>query len=405
MNYQDTVNWMFQQLPMYQSKGKSAFKKDLNNTIQLSKHLGEPHKRFKTIHVGGTNGKGSTSHMLASILREAGYKVGLYTSPHLKDFRERIRINGKVVSKQFVIGFIKRNKAFLEANSLSFFEMTVGMAFDYFEKQKVDIAVVEVGLGGRLDSTNIITPELSIITNIGFDHTQFLGDTLKQIASEKAGIIKDNIPVVVGETHPETETVFKQKASSTNSEIHFADQSVNDILESDLKGLYQTHNIKTVIKSIELLKSSGYKISESQLRNGLLNVVKNTNLQGRWQVLGTQPKIICDTAHNKEGLTYVMKQLNEERFKNLYIVFGVVNDKDLKPIFPILPKHAKYYFCKPNVPRGLSEDELRIKFSKNGLIGKAYKSVEEAINAAKSKANKDDLIYVGGSTFVVAEII
>ncbi|MFC0604773.1 bifunctional folylpolyglutamate synthase/dihydrofolate synthase [Winogradskyella pulchriflava] len=405
MNYQDTVNWMFQQLPMYQSKGKSAFKKDLNNTIQLSRHLDEPHKRFKTIHVGGTNGKGSTSHMLASILQEAGYKVGLYTSPHLKDFRERIRINGKVVSKQFVIGFIKRNKAFLEANSLSFFEMTVGMAFDYFEKQKVDIAVVEVGLGGRLDSTNIITPELSIITNIGFDHTQFLGDTLKQIASEKAGIIKDNIPVVVGETHPETETVFKQKASSTNSEIHFADQSVNDILESDLKGLYQTHNIKTVIKSIELLKSSGYKISESQLRNGLLNVVKNTNLQGRWQVLGTQPKIICDTAHNKEGLTYVMKQLKEERFKNLHIVFGVVNDKDLKPIFPILPKNAKYYFCKPNVPRGLSEDELRIKFSKNGLIGKAYKSVEEALNAAKSKANKDDLIYVGGSTFVVAEII
>ncbi len=257
MNYQDTINWMFQQLPMYQNKGKTAFRKDLTNTLKFSEHLGRPHTKFKSIHVAGTNGKGSTSHMLASILQEAGYKVGLYTSPHLKDFRERIRINGKVVSKQFVIGFIKRNKSFFEANNLSFFEMTVGMAFDYFAKQKVDIAVVEVGLGGRLDSTNIITPELSVITNIGFDHVQFLGDTLEKIAAEKAGIIKDNIPVVIGETQPETQPVFKEKAKLTNSDIYFADQLVENVLESDLKGAYQKHNIKSVIQSVKVLRKSG----------------------------------------------------------------------------------------------------------------------------------------------------
>lgn len=405
MNYQDTVSWMFQQLPMYQNKGKSAFKKDLTNSIHLSKHLGESENRFKSIHVAGTNGKGSTSHMLASVLQEAGYKVGLYTSPHLKDFRERIRVNGKVVSKHFVIRFIKRNKTFLETNKLSFFEMTVGMAFDYFAKEKVDIAVIEVGLGGRLDSTNIIIPELSVITNIGFDHVQMLGDTLEKIAGEKAGIIKSNIPVVIGETQPETQNVFIAKAEETNSEIFFADQSIAKVLESDLKGSYQIHNIKTVQKSVEVLKHSGFKISEVQLKRGLLNVVENTNIQGRWQVIETEPKILCDTAHNKEGLSYVMQQLKSEVFEKLHIVFGVVNDKDLNFIKSLLPADAIYYFCKPNVQRGLNAITLRTVFAKYNLIGEAYNSVEEALNAAKSKAKKKDLIYAGGSTFVVAEII
>lgn len=405
MNYNDTVHWMFQQLPMYQNKGKSAFKKDLSNTLRLSAHLKRPEQKFKSIHVGGTNGKGSTSHMLASIFQEAGYKVGLYTSPHLKDFRERIRINGKVVSKQFVIGFIKRNKAFLESNNLSFFEMTVGMAFDYFSKHKVDIAVIEVGLGGRLDSTNIITPELSIITNIGFDHMQFLGDTLEKIAGEKAGIIKENIPVIIGQTQKETEDVFKNKAAITNSDIYFADKLVKDIYDSDLKGSYQTHNIKTVIQSIEVLKKLGYKILNSDLKKGLLNVYKNTGLQGRWQILQQNPRVICDTAHNKEGLGYTMNQLAAENYRDLHIVFGVVSDKDLTGIIPILPKKATYYFCKPNVQRGLDAKVLKAVFVKNGLMGNAYPNVKDAFKQAKKAAAKDDLIYVGGSTFMVAEII
>ncbi|WP_040756465.1 bifunctional folylpolyglutamate synthase/dihydrofolate synthase [Winogradskyella psychrotolerans] len=405
MNYQDTVNWMFQQLPMYQNKGNSAFKKDLTNTINLAKHLNHPEDRFRSIHVGGTNGKGSTTHMLASILQEAGYKLGLYTSPHLKDFRERIRINGKVITEQSVINFIKRNKAFLEANQLSFFEMTVGMAFEYFANEEVDIAIIEVGLGGRLDSTNIITPELSVITNIGYDHTQMLGHTLKEIAGEKAGIIKQNIPVVIGETHSETKTVFKTNAEEMHSEIYFADQLIDTILESDLKGAYQIHNIKTVLQSVKVLKSIGFTISEKNLEKGLLNVTTNTGLQGRWQILGTEPKIICDTAHNKEGLTSVMKQLKEESFNQLHIVFGVVNDKDLDSIIPVLPVEAIYYFCKPDVQRGLDAELLKNSFEKNKLFGKSYGSVVDALTDAKSKANKHDLIYVGGSTFVVAEII
>jgi len=405
MKYTDTVNWMFQQLPMYQNKGKSAFKKDLSNTLKLSAHLNHPEQKFKSIHVAGTNGKGSTSHMLASILQEAGYKVGLYTSPHLKDFRERIRINGQVISKQFVIDFIKRNKAFLESNNLSFFEMTVGMAFDYFAKQKVDITIIEVGLGGRLDSTNIITPELSVITNIGFDHMQFLGTTLPEIASEKAGIIKPNIPVVIGETQPETENIFKNKAKENNSEIYFADQLINEVFESDLKGSYQEHNKKTVIQSVSVLRQLGYNISNSNLKKGLLNVVKNSGLQGRWQVLQQEPKIVCDTAHNKEGLSYTMQQLQAESYNNLHIVFGVVSDKDLDSIVSLLPKNATYYFCKPNVQRGLDEDLLKGYFLDKGFIGNSYSSVNEALDAAKLNADTDDLIYVGGSTFVVAEVL
>ncbi|WP_179354478.1 bifunctional folylpolyglutamate synthase/dihydrofolate synthase [Winogradskyella vidalii] len=405
MNYQDTVNWMFQQLPMYQNKGNSAFKKDLANTLTLAKHLNHPEGEFKTIHVAGTNGKGSTSHMLASVLQEAGYNVGLYTSPHLKDFRERIRYNGEVISESFVIDFINRNKTFFETNQLSFFEMTVGMAFDYFAKKKVDIAVVEVGLGGRLDSTNIITPELAVITNIGIDHTQFLGDTLQKIATEKAGIIKPNIPVVIGETHPETEQVFKDKAEATQSKIYFADQIIAEDLESDLKGAYQVHNKKTVLQSIAILKEQGFKISDKAISTGFLNVVPNTGLLGRWQVLGNEPKIVCDTAHNKEGLYYVMQQLQSQTFNTLHMVFGVVNDKDLSAIIPLLPQDATYYFCKPNVQRGLEAGLLQDYFKKNKLFGNSYKSVLEALTCAKSKAKKDDLIYVGGSTFVVAEII
>jgi dihydrofolate synthase/folylpolyglutamate synthase len=395
---------MFTQLPMYQRQGKSAYKADLNNTFILANHLNNPEHKIKTIHVAGTNGKGSTSHMLASVLQEAGYKVGLFTSPHLKDFRERIKINGKVISKAFVNGFIKRNKAFLESQSLSFFEMTSGMAFDYFAKQKVDIAIIEVGLGGRLDSTNIITPEVSVITNIGLDHTQFLGATLKQIAFEKAGIIKLDIPVVIGETQKETTAVFKDVAKKHHSEIYFADALIIDLYPSDLKGSYQQKNIKTVLQTIEVLKLS-FSITKNHVKQGLLKVVKNTGLQGRWQVLQEQPKIICDTAHNKEGLTYVVNQLEEELFNHLHIVFGVVNDKNLSSILDIMPKKASYYFCKPDVPRGMDTDLLQKEFISVGFHGTSYISVNEALIAAKNNASDSDLIYVGGSTFVVAEII
>jgi len=405
MTYQDTLNWMFSQLPMYQQQGKTAFKKDLSNTLKLAAHLNNPEKKFKSVHVAGTNGKGSSSHMLASVLQEAGYKVGLYTSPHLKDFRERIKINGQEVSKHFVIGFIKRNKTFLEANKLSFFEMTVGMAFDYFAKQNVDIAVVEVGLGGRLDSTNIVIPEVSVITNIGLDHTQFLGDTLEAIAFEKGGIIKTNTPVVIGETQKETAPVFKSLAKACDSEIVFADQAVSEVYKSDLMGSYQSKNIKTVVQTVKELQGKGFKISNNNLKQGLLKVVKNTGLLGRWQVLCEKPKVVCDTGHNREGLTYVMEQLLNETFESLHIVFGVVNDKDLSSIVDLLPKKAIYYFCKPNIPRGLGAEALKQIFSSYNLKGEAYNSVKEAYNAALNNANKDDFIYIGGSTFVVAEII
>ena len=405
MTYQDTLNWMFSQLPMYQRQGKTAFKKDLSNTLKLAEHLNNPENKFKSVHVAGTNGKGSTSHILASVLQEAGYKVGLYTSPHLKDFRERIKINGQEVSKHFVIGFIKRNKDFFEANKLSFFEMTVGMAFDYFAKQNIDIAVVEVGLGGRLDSTNIVTPEVSIITNIGLDHTQFLGDTLEAIAFEKGGIIKPNIPVVIGETQKETAPVFKSLAKSCDSEILFADQLVSEVYKSDLIGSYQSKNIKTVIQTVKQLQGKGFKISKKNIKQGLLKVVKNTGLLGRWQILKERPKVVCDTGHNREGLIYVMQQLSNETFESLHIVFGVVNDKDLRYILDLLPKKATYYFCKPNIPRGLDAEELQQTFSSYKLKGRAYKSVNEAYNSALNNARKDDFIYVGGSTFVVAEII
>lgn len=406
MNYQATISWMFQQLPMYQNMGAKAYKKDLSNTLTLAEHLGLPHQKFKSIHVGGTNGKGSTSHMLASILQEAGYTVGLYTSPHLKDFRERIRINGKPVSKQFVIGFIKRNKVFFETHQLSFFEMTVGMAFDYFAKQRVDIAIVEVGLGGRLDSTNIITPLLSVITNIGYDHMDMLGDTLPLIAAEKSGIIKSEVPVVIGETHPETTQVFLDKTKSMKSDIYFAVDALEDVYESDLKGSYQKHNIKTAAKAVEILNEQTlFNISNAQLQAGFLNVIRKTGLLGRWQIMGYSPKIICDTAHNREGLSQVMQQLQEETYANLHIVFGVVVDKNLDDIIPLLPKSATYYLCKPNVQRGLDTASLAKKMDAHNLTSTKCTSVKSALDKAKENADSKDLIYVGGSTFVVAEAL
>jgi len=405
MTYSDTLDWMFSQLPMYQRQGKSAYKVDLSNTVLLINHLDNPHQNFKTIHVAGTNGKGSSSHMLASVLQEAGYKVGLYTSPHLKDFRERIKINGKEVSETFVTGFIERNKSFFEANQLSFFEMTVGMAFEYFSEEKVDIAVIEVGLGGRLDSTNIITPEVAVITNIGLDHTQFLGNTLGAISFEKGGIIKPNVPVVIGETQEETKRVFVDLATKNKADITFADQQVSNNYVSDLKGDYQVKNIQTVVTAIKILQQKNYNISTSNIKEGLSQVIKNTGLLGRWQVLNQEPKVVCDTGHNREGLVYVMKQLSSEVYNHLHIVFGVVNDKDLESIIDLLPKNATYYFCKPDISRGLDAEELRAFFSKHNLIGKSYKSVDEAYKVAKEKAEIDDFIFIGGSTFVVAEII
>lgn len=405
MSYQDTVNWMFKQLPMYQNQGKTAYKANLDNTHLLADYLNHPERNFKSIHVAGTNGKGSTSHMLASILQEAGYKVGLYTSPHLKDFRERIKINGREIEKDFVQDFIETHRIFFETHELSFFEMTVGMAFYYFSKEKVDIAIIEVGMGGRLDSTNIINPEVSVITNIGLDHTQFLGNTLQAIAKEKGGIIKPKTPVVIGETQRETELVFRNLALLNNSEIYFADQEIKEVFESDLRGYYQQKNIKTVLQTIKIIQQKAFIISSRNIKDGLLNVVKNTGLMGRWQILQTHPKIICDTAHNKDGLIYAMRQLQDESYEQLHMVFGVVNDKDLDSILPLLPKKATYYFCKPNIPRGLDAEELRYHFLLHGFNGKSYTSVENALESAKSRAADSDLIYVGGSTFVVAEII
>ena len=402
MTYQEVLDWMFAQLPMYQRQGKTAFKKDLTNIIALSEELGNPHKKFKTIHVGGTNGKGSTSHMIASILQEVGYKVGLYTSPHLKNFTERIRVNGEEISREAVIDFIESNKTFLENQGLSFFEMTVGMAFEEFANQKVDIAVIEVGLGGRLDSTNIITPEVSVITNIGLDHTQFLGETLPEIAFEKAGIIKYGVPVVIGEHQKETESVFTAKAEECKAPIVFASDNPKNYT-TDLLGDYQKNNVTTAVTAIQQLK--GFSISEENIKNGLLNVVKNTNLKGRWQVLQNNPKVICDTAHNKEGLFYILKQLKKENYQQLHMVLGVVSDKNLSEILPMFPQKAKYYFCKPNIPRGLSADELKEQAKEFGLVGEVFDSVSQALEKSKENAVKEDVIYIGGSTFVVAEIL
>jgi len=396
---------MFQHLPMYQRVGKSAFKKDLSNTLKLAEHLGHPENKFRSIHVAGTNGKGSVSHMLASIFQEAGYKTGLYTSPHLKDFRERIRINGVVISEEEVVGFIEVNQNFLETNRLSFFEMTVGMAFDYFAKSEVDIAIIETGLGGRLDSTNIITPQLSVITNIGLDHTAFLGTDMPAIATEKAGIIKNSVPVVIGERHDQTMPVFTAKAAEVDSPLFFADEFELAEVDSDLIGTYQEYNKKTVLASIEMLRKGGWKITSEAIIHGLNKVQSNTGLRGRWEILGNEPKIICDTAHNAEGLKLVLQQLLKENFTRLHIVLGVVNDKDLNSILPLFPKDADFYFAKPDVPRGMPAEFLQKESLKFGLNGNVYSSISEAYISARKRADTEDLIFIGGSNFTVAEVL
>jgi dihydrofolate synthase / folylpolyglutamate synthase len=405
MKYEEITAWMFSRLPMYQQQGGVAYKKDLSRTELLAAHLGHPENKFKSIHVGGTNGKGSTAHMLAAVLQEAGHKVGLYTSPHLKDFRERIKINGTQISENFVIDFIKENKLFLERHQLSFFEMTVGMAFSYFEKQNVDIAVIEVGLGGRLDSTNIITPEVSVITNIGMDHTQFLGETLKEIATEKAGIIKVNVPVVIGETQDEIQSVFSDKAKTVNADLFFADASEHQVFPCSLLGEYQQKNIKTALQTLSILKTKGLTVKEQHIKKGLMQVQKHTGLRGRWEILSEHPKVICDVAHNKEGLTLVLKQLQKESYKTLHIVLGMVRDKAVEDLVGLFPKQAVYYFCSPALDRGMKVNKLAQIFNANGYQGQTYSSVNEALSSAKQLATPQDLIFVGGSTFVVAEVL
>lgn len=406
MDYRQTVAWMFKQLPMYQHLGASAYKADLTNTLLLSKHLGFPEKNLKCIHVAGTNGKGSTSHLLASVFQEAGYKTGLYTSPHLKDFRERIKINGVEIPEDFVVNFIAENKTFFESHSLSFFEMTVGLALDYFRKEQTGIAIIEVGMGGRLDSTNIVTPLVSVITNIGLDHTQFLGDTIPKIAAEKAGIIKPNIPVVIGEYSMETKPVFIAKANEMHSDIYFASDETIEDHPSALIGDYQKHNKRTVLQTLEVINKQGiFSVSEENIKNGFLNVVANTELLGRWQQLGEKPLIIADTAHNRHGLEVVMPQILRQEYQQLHMVMGVVNDKDLDSILPLFPKKAVYYFARPNIPRGLEAEVLQAAALHFGLMGNVYGSVQDAYEAALNSANPDDFIYIGGSTFVVAEIL
>ncbi len=404
MNYQETLSWMFNRLPMFQTQGKTALNNKLDNILAFTSVLGNPQTKFKSLHIAGTNGKGSSSSMLASILQEAGYKVGLYTSPHLKDFRERIKIDGKEIPEDYVVSFITKNKPFLEEYHLSFFEMTVGMAFSYFENEKVDIAVIEVGLGGRFDSTNIIIPEVSLITNISKDHTDILGDTLPKIAFEKAGIIKRNVPVVISEYQEETAPVFTAKAKEMNAPIIFANH-IETSLTTDLQGAYQEKNIKGVIAVTELLIHQGWDITPENIAQGLLHVVHNTNLKGRWQTLGSYPTIVCDTGHNVGGLTYVMEQLKKQTYTHLHIVVGFVKEKDVNSVLELFPKEATYYFCSPAIARGLNVDTLKEIATAKGLQGERYSSVAEALNAAKAQALSTDFIFVGGSTFVVAEVV
>ena len=428
MNYSETLEWMFNKLPMYQRIGAAAYKADLNNTIQLLDLLDNPHNSFKSVHVAGTNGKGSVSHTLASVFQEAGYKTGLYTSPHLRDFRERIRINGEMIPEENVVQFIDTYKDKFEAMELSFFEMTVGMAFDYFRNEKVDIAIVEVGMGGRLDSTNLITPELSIITNIDFDHTKFLGDTRAKIAYEKAGIIKSGIPVVIGETHPETEQVFIDKAKECGSPIYFADQIFDcdkiyfesfteqkfdvwknselymEAIEIPLMGNYQQKNLTTVMCAIDLLRDK-FNLSDDDIRDGIGKVIRNTHLMGRWQILCKDPLTIADTGHNVAGITEVVRQLAEMHYGKLHFVLGMVNDKDIDSVLQLLPRGAEYYFCKADIPRGLDANILAEKAFDMGLRGQVFESVSHAYRSAVNNARFGDVVFIGGSNFTVAEVV
>ncbi|MDP5077286.1 MAG: bifunctional folylpolyglutamate synthase/dihydrofolate synthase [Nonlabens sp.] len=405
MNYQQTLDWLFTQLPMYQRVGAVAYKANLDNTLKLDAHLKHPHHHFKTIHVAGTNGKGSTCHMLASILQEAGFKVGLYTSPHLKDFRERIKINGVMVPEEFVVDFVSENKSFFEKEALSFFEMTVGMAFSYFKQEQVDIAIIETGLGGRLDSTNIITPLVSVITTIDKDHMAFLGNTLGKIAMEKAGIMKENVPVVIGERRGWLRARFCESGTLKQAAVHLVDHRSKS-LPTDLRGIYQKDNVRTALKTLEVLKADGhFDIDEAHIKNGLLNVIKNTGLRGRYETLQLKPKVVAETAHNPAGLKLLNAAIATEQFDKLHIILGMAADKDLDTIIQFLPKQATYYVAKPNVQRGMQVSILSDKLKKNGFDCTAFESVMEALNYSKSVASKDDLIIVTGSIFVVAEVI
>lgn len=404
MNYQETLSWLFSQLPMFQHQGRSALNHKLDNIQALAAVLGYPEQKFKSLHIAGTNGKGSSSHMLASVLQQAGYKVGLYTSPHLRDFRERIKINGEEIPESYVVDFVELHKPFFEVHHLSFFEMTVGLAFDYFAKEQVDIAVIEVGLGGRFDSTNIIKPEVSLITNISKDHTDILGTTLPEIAFEKAGVIKNNTPVVISEYQEETAEVFIKKAKLENAPIVFA-SSIETDLKTDLQGIYQEKNIKGVLAVLDFLRNDFWEISEEDIKLGLENVVKNTSLKGRWQMLSENPTVVCDTGHNEAGISYVIEQIAQQKFDSLHIVLGFVKEKDVEHVLDLFPKNAQYYFCKPNIPRGLDVAVLKEIASGKGLTGEAFNSVNEALLAAKKQALPADFIFVGGSTFVVAEVV
>ncbi|MCZ4694346.1 bifunctional folylpolyglutamate synthase/dihydrofolate synthase [Ancylomarina euxinus] len=428
MNYQETINYLFNQLPMFQRTGKAAYKANLDTTLALDAYFEHPHHNFKCIHVAGTNGKGSVSHTLASVLQSAGYKVGLYTSPHLRDFRERVKINGEMIPENSVVDFVASHKHKFEELSPSFFEMTVALAFDYFAKEKVDIAVIEVGLGGRLDSTNIIDPILTVITNISFDHTSLLGNSIPVIAGEKAGIIKNKIPVVIGEKQDESQDVFIERARPLSAPILFAEDEFevvstdlyenyrhlvfkdvnleNEIsLKSDLLGIYQVKNIRTALVALGQLNQMGFNLSEEIIKDGISRIVEQTSLLGRWQRLCNNPRIICDTGHNVAGVSEILKQLDSLKFENLHMVIGMVDDKEIDGILSLLPKNANYYFTKASIPRALNEEILKEKAEKFQLKGKTYKTVSDALNAAKNRAGNSDLIFVGGSTFVVAEVV
>lgn len=430
MNYTQALDYLFSQLPMFQRVGQAAYKANLSNTITLCKALGNPERKFKAIHIAGTNGKGSTSHFLAAILQYSGYKTGLFTSPHYIDFRERIKINGRMIGKGTVTNFVAQNKVNFEQIQPSFFEMSAGLAFEHFANEKVDIAVIETGMGGRLDSTNVVHPHLCVITNIGFDHTQFLGDTLEKIAGEKAGIIKKGVSVVIGESHEETDKVFTTTANEKSSPIYFADKllkvdqsahvfgkhpllkvkvkagnKTRGQFNSGLTGDYQLKNILTVLQSVEILRQQGYKIPERAVKLGLRNVVQKTKMLGRWQILNHEPLTICDSAHNEHGLQYVIQQLKNTPHNKLHMVLGVVSDKDIEGILKILPREAEYYFCKSSVPRALDAEQLKVKAGRHGLKGNHYPTVSAAYEAAQSATNNGDLVFIGGSTFTVADAL
>lgn len=428
MNYQETCEYLFRQMPMFERQGASGYKEGLDNTLKLDEHFAHPHQAYATVHVGGTNGKGSVSHTLASVLQECGYRVGLYTSPHLVDFRERIRVNGKPVSKEYVVDFVDKERSFFEPLHPSFFEVTTALAFKYFRDKKVDIAVVEVGLGGRLDCTNIITPLVSVITNISFDHTQFLGKTLPDIAKEKAGIIKKGVPVIVGESHEETRSVFETKAREMGAPLLFADD-VPEVLNAeptpeggmhyttrrlgelygDLGGIYQKNNLNTALYALRELARQGF-LSQMQkdryeLENGLKNVTANTGLMGRWQTIRQNPLVICDTGHNLGGWQYISRQLSGVKCKQMHIVFGMVDDKDVQGVLQLLPQQAVYYFTQANTKRAVSSTAMMVMANNNGLSGQSYPTVVEAYKAALAAAEADDFIFVGGSSYVVGDFL